>query len=280
MATDHFKKALDLARIRSAKTGTIQSKKVATFKHKKSLHENENSSFTAIKYQKTQVQPVSHEYLRKNRVIAGFTDQQNSSQFRILRTQILQKLKENDWNTLAITSAHCDAGKSLVASNLAVSLSMLTNITVLLVDLDLRNPSIHKYFDINTELGIYDHLAGNTPIENILVNPGISRLVVLPGSKPVQNSSEILASSQTLELLDEIKNRYKSRIILYDLPPLVGIDDAMVVLPKIDTSILVVEANKTTAHDITQAMQVLEKHHLLGFVFNKADKLDVKQYGY
>ncbi len=281
MASDHFKKALELARNHNLRKPNSRSRKVThAFEHYKNLEPQSTNDFKNLHYTKTRIQSVSPEYLRENRVIAGFPDEPNSNQFRILRTQVMQELNENDWNSVAITAAHPNAGKSLVAANLAVSLSLMTNITVLLVDLDLRKPSVHQYFGLNIKQGLYEHLTKGVPLDNILINPGLDRLVILPGSKPTSGSSELLASKETLMMLDEIRNRYQSRIILYDLPPLVGFDDAMVVLPKIDTAFLVVEANKTTEAELQQSMQVLDDHPFMGYVFNKADQLDLIHYGY
>lgn len=281
MTSDHFKKALELARIHSTRKPANRPQSVVRqLANTKADPNKTKHDFRNLKYKHTHVQPIKSHRLRENRVIAGLPDEPNSSQFRILRTQVIQELQENGWNSIAITAAHSDAGKSLIAANLAVSLSLMTNITVLLVDLDLRKPSIHRYFDLNIKHGVYDHLTLGTPIENILINPGIDRLVILPGSKPTNISSELLASQQAQDLLDEIQHRYESRVILYDLPPLVGVDDAMVVLPKIDTSLLVVEANKTTEAELHQSMQILDGHPFMGVVFNKADQLDVLQYGY
>ncbi len=281
MATDHFKRALELARRQGKKSASEQARNVIhRINDPIGLKSQYTDDFQHLEYTHTQIQTISEQHLRDNRVIAGFPDDPNSSPFRILRTQLMQELRQHELNSIAITAAHSGAGKSLVAANLAVSLSLMTNITVLLVDLDLRNPSIHHYFDIDVKYGLYDYLTDAIPLKNILVNPGIDRLVVLPGSKPTSGSSELLATKEALNLIDEICSRYASRIILFDLPPLIGLDDALVVLPKIDASIFVVEANKTTEAELQQSMQILEDHHLLGTVFNKADQLDIRHYGY
>ncbi|HHJ21104.1 MAG TPA: exopolysaccharide biosynthesis protein [Gammaproteobacteria bacterium] len=281
MASDHFKKALELARIHNTRSPANRPRKVVRRLDDSIPYQNTpGEDFRNLTYKHTRIQAISPEQLRENRIIASFPDEPNSSQFRILRTQVIQKLRENNWNSLAITAAHSDAGKSLIAANLAVSLSLMTNITVLLVDLDLRKPSIHRYFNLDVKEGIYEHLTQGIPLENILINPGIERLVVLPGSEATSNSSELLASREALDMLDEIQNRYESRIILYDLPPLIGLDDAMVVLPRIDSSLLVVEANKTTEAELGQSMQILDQHPFVGIVFNKVDQLDIHQYRY
>lgn len=285
MSTEHFKKALELAKKNRGKNQPAQTlirprtKSWNRNNHRQTVDQT-TDDIVNIQYQFTKIYETQPEILRENRIIAGFHDDPRSTPFRILRTQIHQALKENHWNTLAITAPHSRAGKTFVSANLAISMSLMANQTVLLVDLDLRNPSIHKYFGLETEYGIYDYLTNDVSLQQIMINPGLERLVLLPGSTPTRTSSELLATRKAQELLDEIRTRYPTRIIIYDLPPLIGMDDAMVVLPKIESSLLVVEANRTTADDVTKSLKILEDSNLLGTVFNKADDAEIVQYGY
>ena len=283
MSTEHFRKAIELAKKRQTKhrNNPIISPRSNTWQ---GLHRHNERQISEeildIKYQFTKVQKSSNEILQNNRLIAGFHDDPRSTPFRILRTQVLQALQQNNWNTIAVTAPHSRAGKTFVSANLAISLSLISNQTVLLVDLDMRNPSIHKYFGLEVEHGIYDYFANSIPLETILINPGLERLVLLPGSTPTRKSSELLASSKAQDFISDIKQRYSSRIVIFDLPPLIGMDDALVVLPRVESTLLVVEANRTTAADVTKSMKILEDHQLLGTVFNKADEAEIVQYGY
>lgn len=142
---------------------------------------------------------------------------------------------------------------------------------MLLVDLDLRKPSLHRMFGIQPKAGIGDYLLRGTPLNEILVNPSIERLVLLPGREPVSNSSEMLSSPRMVQLVDELKNRYPSRIVLFDLPPLLATDDALAFSPYVDAALLVVEEGETLKEEIEQSIELLKQTRLLGTVLNKSD---------
>jgi Mrp family chromosome partitioning ATPase len=158
----------------------------------------------------------------------------------------------------------------MVASNLAVSLSLEVNHTVLLVDLDLRNPSIHNYFGFKPKHGLVDHLTGDMEISSLLVHPGIERLVLLPSANAIQHSSELISTPEMSSLIDDITHRYTSRIIVFDLPPLLHIDDALMFLPKVQSSVLVVEEGVSTPVEVRESMRLLGNTKLLGTVYNKS----------
>jgi Mrp family chromosome partitioning ATPase len=112
----------------------------------------------------------------------------------------------------------------------------------------------------------------NVPVSDLLINPGINRLVVLPGNGTTSEASELLSSPKMINLVDELKNRYESRIIIYDLPPLLAVDDARVILPYIDANILVVEDGKNTEDEITKSLDILKKTNLIGTILNKSSE--------
>jgi protein-tyrosine kinase len=223
-----------------------------------------------INYTQTQQVKLNDDVLRNNRVVAGFSYDQRAEPYRQLRTQVLQKLRANNWKTLAITSPNENAGKTLTAVNLAISLSKEVNQTVLLVDLDLRNPGVLNTLAINVENGIVDHLKGEASLGDIMVNPGMERLVILPGKANPSYSSEILSSPEMTTLLEDLTNRYDSRILIFDLPALLVNDDALTFTPYVDAALLVVEEGKTTPEEVARALQLLEGTSLLGTILNKA----------
>ncbi len=225
-----------------------------------------------LKYSKTKVISPSPDSLENNRIISGYTNNANSQTFRTLRTQIIQKMRDNNWRSLGITSPSEGEGKSLVAANLAVALAMEVNQTVLLVDLDLKKPALGELFDIQTELGFYDYLKGEAKLEDILVNPGIDRLVVVPGRGTIYNSSEIVSGPKMVSFFNETKMRYKSRIVLFDMPPVLPSDDVMSAIGNIDCSLLVLEDGKNSEKDIVRAVRQMQKTPLLGSVVNKFHK--------
>lgn len=223
-----------------------------------------------IEYTQTRTIKVSRDFLREQRIVSGYEQGIFTDSYKILRTQVLQKMRENGWNALAVTSPGEDEGKTLTAINLAISLAMEVDQTVLLVDADLRHPQVHQYFGLRDGPGLSDYLTSGTPLEEMLVHPGIGRFVILPGGKPLLNSAEMLRSPKMVELVQELKSRYPSRIVLFDLPPLLSAADALAFAPYVDAALLVVEEAKTPNEDITRAAGLLGSTNLIGTVLNKS----------
>jgi capsular exopolysaccharide synthesis family protein len=230
----------------------------------------EQEDYSSIEYSNTRTVSISPKEMLDNRLVAGVKGHPQSDIFRVLRTKILHKIRKDGINTVAVTSPSKGCGKSMVASNLAISLSLEANHTVLLVDLDLRNPTVHKYFGFTPEHGLVDHLAGEVEISSLLVHPGIERLVLLPSANAIQHASELISTPEMADLIDDITNRYTSRIIVFDLPPLLHIDDALIFLPKVQSSVLVVEEGVSTPAEVRESLRYLDQSNLLGTVYNKA----------
>jgi capsular exopolysaccharide synthesis family protein len=234
----------------------------------------------AFVYEQTRVEPVRPKDLRRNRIIAGFAHDPHADIFRMLRVQALKYLQEGTGTTIGICSPNPGVGKSLVAANLAVSLALGVNHTVLLVDADLRRPSLQSYFGLDPAPGLTDYLLHDTPLPQCLVNPDIERLVLLPVGAPVQNSSEVLGSPKMLNLANELKARYPDRFVIYDLPPLLTGDDSLVFLPQLDGCMLVVEERKTREQELQRALELLSDARLIGTILNKSQSENAYQYNY
>lgn len=229
---------------------------------------------TQIIYSQTRTQQVQKHILREQRVMVGQKSDASASAYGILRTQVLQRLGDNGWNALAITSPGSSEGKTLTAINLAISLAQEVTYTVLLVDANLRQPSVHTYFGFAQEKGLSDYLTGDIPLSSLLINPaGIERLVILPGGTPLDNSSEMLNSPKMKQLVEELKERYRSRIVLFDLPPLLSSSDALAFSPYVDAVLLVLEDGKTSAEEIRRATELLQNTQLIGTVLNKSHRV-------
>jgi capsular exopolysaccharide synthesis family protein len=222
-----------------------------------------------ISYTKTKVVNADLKLLRNNRVITGLGSGSAFEAYRLLRTQVLQRMREHEWNALAITSPTEHTGKTLTAVNLAISMAMEVNQTVLLVDLDLRKPSLHDYFGYQPEKGISDYINSGTPLSQILFNPSIERLVVLPGRETILNSSETLSAPIMVNLVNELKNRYPSRFLLFDLPPILSADDVLAFSPYVDAALIVVEDGMTTSPELAQSLEILNPVNIIGTVMNK-----------
>lgn len=224
----------------------------------------------AIKYTKTRQVTLDDEVLALNRVIAGNVADPQVEAYRQLRSHVLTAMDRKEWNTLAITSPQEGVGKTTTSVNLAISISREMNHTVMLVDLDLRKPRVAATLGLDIEKGIVDHLTGGEPIENILLNPGYPRFVVLPGLPQGKHVSELLSSPEMKLFMNDATRRYPNRIIIFDLPPLLRNDDAMVFVPNADACLLVVEDGATTPDDLERSLELLKDVELLGTILNKA----------
>ncbi len=212
---------------------------------------------------------VSREVLHRNRVVAGFEGPATEA-FRALRTQVLQAMSARGWSLLGVTSPMNDAGKTLTAINLAMMLAKDPRHDVLLVDLDLRHASVHRYLGCRPELGLIDYLAGTAQLVDVCVDPGIDSLTVLLGSPHKRGGSELLAGERMTELVTEMRRRAPRQWVVFDLPPVLQADDALAFSPFVDACLLVVEANASTRRDIRSALDILQRTELLGVVLNKS----------
>jgi protein-tyrosine kinase len=230
-----------------------------------------------IAYSITRTVPVDREVLRRNRLIAGGGEVAAAvtEGYKLLRTHVLQRTKAEGHNTLMITGPRSGEGKTLTAINLAISISQEVNQSVLLVDADLRSPSIHRYFGIRRGEGLVDYLTNGAPVSELLVQPeGLAKLVLLPGGRPTIQAAELIASPLMADLVMELKHFYPNRYVLFDLPPLLNFADSLAFAPLVDGIIVVVEAGKTSREEIERCRGMLKKFNLLGFVVNKLETLD------
>jgi protein-tyrosine kinase len=232
-----------------------------------------------IHYTFTRKVAVDMDHLRRQHLIVDGSDKTVWETYKLLRTHILHRTKRENRNTLMFTGPLPNEGKSLTAINLAIAISRKVGQTVLLVDADLRNPSIHRYLDIPSGPGLIDFLTSGYPIADSLVHPeGLTNLVVLPAGASTRESAELLSSPRMLDLVRELKQFYPDRYVLFDLPPLIYAD-SLAFAPLVDGIILVVECGKTPREEIVHAMGMLKEFQVLGFVLNKIDTMP-SSYGY
>ena len=209
-----------------------------------------NSDIGTVHYRHTRVVPLAAEHLEQQRIIGHDKSHPASPAFDLLRTQVLQKMDENGWRTLAVTSPNAEAGKTTVAINLAMSIAHQTQKTAMLVDFDLRKPRVSEYLGLPEHLSLNDVLDGSASVPEALVNPDLPRLVVLPTQRPLAHPAEILSSAKIDNLIAELREYYDTRIVIFDLPPLLNTDDAIAVLPKIDCVLLVVGEGMSSKREI------------------------------
>lgn len=213
---------------------------------------------------------LPEDALEQNRIVARLAHSPNADIFRILRTKVLRHLTDSKLTTMAVTSPNHGEGKTTVAVNLALSLALDVKQTVLLVDLDLRDPSVHRWLGIDPEFGLSDYFQNDTPLADCLVDLGIERLKILPVHRPLEFSSEALGTPKMAKLAKELKTRYPDRIVIYDMPPLLAQDDVIAFLPHVDSVLMVVREGMTHADDVRQCMNVLVGANMIGTVLNNA----------
>jgi capsular exopolysaccharide synthesis family protein len=233
----------------------------------------------AVAYTRTRRIELSPELARQNRMALG-DDHPVADAYRLLRTRVLRQMRQNGWSTLGVTSAGPADGKTLTAINLAIAMSKDPNFTVLLVDADLRRPSIHKRFGFEPEYGLGEYLRSECKVEDMLVNPGIDDFVLVPCRGFVSRSSESLSTPRMAHLVDELKTRYPSRLVIFDLPPVLVADDVVSFSGLVDALLLVVEDGKTPSKELQHAVELLEGTNLVGSVLNKSSELSRGYDGY
>jgi Mrp family chromosome partitioning ATPase len=262
---DKVRKALDLARLERRQTGESSFAADAPI-----TSVGGKTPLTSIIYTRTRIFSPSAGLLESNRILDPAASG-GAAAFRMLRTQVLQRMDAHGWRTLAIFSPSVNDGKTTTAINLAINLANDQHHTVLLVDLDLRRPTLAAKLGLAPEFGVEDVLGGSATIEDCLFHPaGFDRLVVLPARNAMAHSSEILAGPRSRALVAELHRRYADRVVVFDLPPVLTADDALAFAPLVECGLVVVAEGRTRRADLVRTIELLNKTPLVGTVLNRA----------
>jgi capsular exopolysaccharide synthesis family protein len=178
-----------------------------------------------------------------------------SEAYKMLRTNIQYSSFDREIKTILVTSAQATEGKSTVSGNLALSFAQ-NDKKVIIVDCDLRKPSIHRKFKLSNLVGISDVLIGETTLEET-VQKHNDNFDILTSGKIPPNPSEMLASTAMIELIEKLKDKYD--IVVLDSSPLQVVTDAQILSTKVDGTILVVRAERTKKESIIDAKNILTK---------------------
>ena len=223
-----------------------------------------------IEYSQTRVLDEAGARLQRRHGIVRSDRSVLSESFKMLRNQVLQRMRADGQRLLAVTSPRAIEGKSLTAVNLALSIAADFDTAVLLVDADLGGRGLQVLFGLQDGRGLGDHLLDGVPIAELLVNPGVARFVFLPaGSRAVRDSAELIATKAAQHLIREMKERYPDRYIVVDLPPLLDTADALAFLPQVETTLVVVEEHTTSVQDMESAAELLAPFNLIGTVMSQ-----------
>jgi capsular exopolysaccharide synthesis family protein len=213
---------------------------------------------------------VDSATMERNRVLLQIADQSALRAYKILRTRLLQKMVTNGWHSLAVTGSATGEGKTLTAINLAIALAQDVNTWVFLVDLDLQRPRIAPNFGMSFDKGLGDYLTGQASMDEIIYDPGVERLGIIPNTRTFDNSSELLASPRMLDLTQALAQEIPRRIVIFDMPPLLAVDDVLVFAPRVDGLLLVVAEGVTARGSLQKSKELLGDTNIIGVVLNQS----------
>jgi len=206
---------------------------------------------------------------------------QMATPFDVMRTRLLKQMRTNSWRRLAITSPGPGCGKTMTCLNLAFSLARQSDIRVMVIEVDLRRPSMAKTLGLKPLQSFADVLEGKATASGHLVRYGMN-LAFGTNHGPVRNSAELLQSPAIVEVLAELEQTYAPDLLIFDMPPMQTGDDAIAFLEKADCALLVAAAGTTTIAQVDHCERDIAAHtNVLGVVLNKCRYLDKDQsYGY
>ncbi len=217
--------------------------------------------------------------LRKRRVLLGDEQGAAARAYRMLRAQLLQRARAERLRVLGVVSAVSGEGKTLTAINLALSLAAEPNQSVVLVDFDLRRPSIAATLGIAPVTGLESWLISDRPaMEALCQLEGVERLALAPALGQVSHSSADLACKRAGQLLEELRISDPERLMLLDLPPALLSDNVLTIAPLVDRFILVVTERRTRREDVERVVELLGRDRIVGTVLNHS--LDSEQRAY
>jgi len=226
---------------------------------------------TKRKMLKTRSVKLDKDVLQKNKILSGGDSSRGGMAYKILRTKVYKKLNEKNWTSVAVTSPNPSDGKTTTSINLALTLSKSVKNRILLVDLDLHRPNVHKTLGMAPEYGVSDYLQGSVSLSNIIYRVDATNLYVLPGrvSDDDVDCSGLLLSDRMRRMHRTISQLFDPCYIIYDMPPILAIDDVVTFQNK-DCSLVVVAEGETTIDDLHHARELMTGQEIIGYVLNKS----------
>ena len=216
--------------------------------------------------------------MERHGVLLQVRDATAERSYKILRTRVQQRMEENSFHSIAVTAPSAGDGKTLTAINVAIAMVRDVNTWVFLVDLDMQRPKIGTYLGLQYDKGLSDYLAGTASFDEIVYEPGVERLAVIPNGRPLEQSSELLASPRMAELMQSLAAEVPRRVVIFDMPPLLLSDDVLRFLPNVDGLLFVVSEAMTQRAALVHARDILPEDKLLGVVLNRSHEREESGY--
>lgn len=222
---------------------------------------------------------VERGLFARNRLVAADRVDPAHSAFDMLRTKLMQRLRQNNWKSVAITSPTPACGKTFVSLNLAFSLAHQKDCRTALVDLDLRRPQVAKALGIKDAAPMEAFLKGDSAIRDTFRRYG-ENLAIAANKHPVEFAAELLQSTEAKEQLQSLHQTMTPDVLLFDLPPMLSNDDVLAFLPNVDCVVLVAAAEHSTLNEVDICEQELAANtNVVGVVLNKC-RYTLGKYGY
>jgi protein-tyrosine kinase len=213
-------------------------------------------------------------FIPKNALIVTLTEPESpaAEEYRKLKAMVIKLTQEDSKRTaIMVTSSNSGEGKSLTAINLAISLAQEVTHSVLLIDADLRRPSIAEYLGITAETGLAECLRDGVNVSSAIIDTNVPKLSILPAGKSVTNPVELLSSPKMKSLLPELKRLYPERYIIIDTPPTLPFAESQILSLLVDGVLFVVKEGETTVQDLQDSLDILKGTKILGISFNNVD---------
>ena len=235
-----------------------------------------SSSDPAVQFEPLRTVEISAAACEENRVLISESQlrafPQADAAYRLLRSKVQHRLKRNNWFSLAIASPNPDDGKTVTTLNLAISIAREKQRPVYILDLDMRNPCIYGFLGIQEVRPLPDYFLGLAKPEDVLVQTSFPNLIVAGAQSATENASELLAGPRFEELLEHIRLRSPDACVLVDLPPVNSTDEALVVAPRVDATLIVVTEGKTERISLAQTLSTLNEFTIAGVVINRSSE--------
>jgi receptor protein-tyrosine kinase len=258
---------------------SIDNVPIKTAEPKKEIEKSASASFT--------IQIDGKSLMSRGFLFGSTSRRRTQEEFRSIKRKLINNAfgpaaKTLDkGNLIMVSSADMNEGKTFVSLNLALSIALEQDKTVLLVDADVLRPSIGRELEFESKDGLIEYLLGDvSSIPDIIYNTSIPNLRIIPAGQPHHLNTELLASERMVQLTRELCERYPDRIVIFDCPPILGINETAILSDLVGQAIIVVEESKTKIENVKRAVSQLNGDIAIGFVMNKSVSTKRDAYGY
>lgn len=255
-----------IAKARASREGKMPSRPLAAAPPASAS----DAGFDWIKLPELQLSPTTID----ENLLVAHRPGPDARAFDLMRTNLLRQLHDRKWTRVAITSPGAGCGKTMVALNLAFSLARLTDIRVMVLEMDLRRPTMCRALGVGAAQNFAGVLGGTAAPGTQFLRWG-ENLVFGLTSTPVSSPAELLSSDRAAEVVDRIEATFRPSVIIFDMPPMTAGDDTLAFLDQVDCALLIAAADDTPISDIDQCGKDLAANTpVLGVVLNKCRVVD------